>query len=276
MILNTLKTYAKPLVISALAMSIAACATSPNGRKQITLFSADKVNAMGIQSFEEMKKTQPISQNAAVNKYVQCVANNVIKKVDKSVHSGDWEVVVFESEQVNAFALPGGKIGIYTGILNVAETQHQLAAIIGHEIAHVIANHSNERMSNQTITNAGLSVSQQLLGGTSESTQALAMQALGLGAQYGYVLPYSRSHESEADVIGQELMAQAGFKPVAAIDLWKNMAKQGQAAPPEMLSSHPSNQTRIDGLTSTLKNTQPIYDQVESAGNTPWCIKASL
>lgn len=272
--LNSFKSITKPLVISALAISITACATSPNGRKQITLFSADKLNEMGIQSFEEMKKTQPISQNSAVNKYVQCVAESVTKQVDKSVHSGSWEVVVFESEQVNAFALPGGKIGVYTGILEVAETQHQLAAIIGHEVAHVIANHSNERMSSQTITNAGLSVSQKILGGTSETTQAMAMQALGLGAQYGYMLPYSRSHEAEADVIGQELMARAGFKPVAAIDLWKNMAKLDQAAPPELLSSHPSNQTRINGLTETLKNNQPLYDQVEAAGNTPWCIKA--
>lgn len=266
----------KKMIATAIALAVtvtSSCATSPSGRKQLTLFSADEVAQVGAASFEELKKTQPISKDAALNRYVQCVANQVTAQVPKDVHSGSWEVVVFESEQVNAFALPGGKIGVYTGILNVARDQHQLAAIIGHEVAHVIANHSNERMSSQAVTQAGLGLTQQMLGGVKPETQTMILGSLSIGAQYGILMPYSRSHEAEADVIGQELMAQSGFKPESAVYLWQNMAALGQSAPPELLSSHPSNETRIEGLSNYLSTTQPLYENRKKLGNLPQCIK---
>ena len=166
-----------------------------------------------------------------------------------------WEVVVFDSDQVNAFALPGGKIGVYTGLLKVAVTQDQLATVIGHEIAHVLADHSNERLSQSQIANAGLQLTNIALG-SSEYAQyrGATMAALGLGVQYGVLMPYGRTQESEADIVGLELMAKSGFDPNQSVDLWKNMAKaSGGAQPPELLSTHPSHGTRIQDLSAKIQ-----------------------
>ena len=234
------------------------------------LFSGDDLNKMGIQSFSEMKQTQKISTNKALNNYVQCVAGAITKHVDKSVHNGDWEVVVFDSEQINAFALPGGKIGVYTGILSVADDQHQLAAIIGHEVAHVVEQHSNERLSANYVAQGGLVLADVFLSANvSNENKGLLMAGLGLGLQFGIVMPYSRSHESEADIIGQNLMATAGFSPDAAIKLWVNMGKQSKGSVPEFMSTHPSNQTRIEDLSKHL----PKAEKLKFGSNTPNCVK---
>ena len=135
-----------------LVIALSGCSSSSTGRNQVILFSADELNKMGSSSFEEMKKKEKISQDFAINQFVQCVAKAITKNVPKSAHDGAWEVVVFDSEQVNAFALPGGKIGVYTGILKVTENQDQLAAIIGHEVGHVIEHHSNERLSSNKLS----------------------------------------------------------------------------------------------------------------------------
>jgi len=137
----------KTLLIIVSLFIITACAESPTGRKQVIMLSASELDKMGTKSFEEMKKQEKISQNKEINAYVQCIADNITPHVSKSVHKGTWEVVVFDSPQVNAFALPGGKIGVYTGLLKVADNQDQLAAVMGHEVAHVIAQHGNERLS---------------------------------------------------------------------------------------------------------------------------------
>ncbi|WP_448567534.1 M48 family metallopeptidase [Thalassotalea ganghwensis] len=251
-------------------IALAGCAKSSTGRNQIMLFSGDDLNKMGIQSFNEMKEKQKVSTNKALNGYVQCVAGAITKHVDKSVHDGSWEVVVFDSEQINAFALPGGKIGVYSGILSVAEDQHQLAAIIGHEVAHVVEQHSNERLSANYVAQGGLVLADVFLSANvSNENKGLLMAGLGLGLQFGVVMPYSRSHESEADIIGQELMATAGFSPNAAIKLWGNMAKHSKSSVPEFMSTHPSNQTRIDDLTKHL----PKAKQLQMGTNMPNCVK---
>ena len=136
-----------PLIMLIALITLTACTSSSTGRKQVMLFSDAELDKMGAASFEDMKKKTPISTDKATNDFVQCVAKAITKNVAKSVHQGDWEVVVFDSAQVNAFALPSGKIGVYTGILNVTENQDQLGAIIGHEVGHVIEHHSNERLS---------------------------------------------------------------------------------------------------------------------------------
>jgi len=250
-------------------VSSAGCTKSSTGRNQITLFSNSELNKMGITSFEELKQKEKISQDKKTNQYVQCIANAITKHVPKSAHKGDWEVVVFDSEQVNAFALPGGKIGVYTGILKVAQGQDQLAAIIGHEVAHVIERHSNERMSSQTLGQGvmiGASVAAETLS-DDETTKKLGIMATGAFLQYAILMPYSRTHESEADIVGQELMAKSGFQPKAAIELWRNMAKQSKGTPPEFLSTHPSNQTRIKDLKQHL----PKSEQLFLAKNRPSC-----
>jgi predicted Zn-dependent protease len=184
----------------------------------------------------------------------------------------DWELVVFKDDSVNAFALPGGKIGVYTGMLKVASNQHQLASVIGHEVAHVLAQHSNARMSQQQLTRLGIVATSVALADRVDSkTQQAAILALGLGAQYGILLPYSRKHESEADMLGQELMARAGFDPREAVNLWQKMAQKGGATPPELLSTHPAPATRIQQLDAQVSRYMPLYQQALAAGRRPDC-----
>ncbi len=254
------------LSLIAASIGLTACSSSPTGRNQLLLFSESDMSNLGAQSFEQMKKQQPISKDAKTNAYVQCVAKSVTKHVPKHGFS-EWEVVVFESPQVNAFALPGGKIGVYTGLLNVAKNQDQLATVIGHEIAHVLADHSNERLSQSQLANTGLQLTSVVIGSSEYAAyRDTAMAALGLGVQYGVLMPYGRSQESEADVVGLELMAKSGFDPKQSIELWKNMAKASSGQqPPELLSTHPSHRTRIQDLETTIK-ALPNY-----AVNTPSC-----
>ena len=234
--------------------------------------SPDKLNKMGASSFEEMKKSEKISQDKNINNYVQCVADAIIPHVPKSAHKGDWELVVFESDQVNAFALPGGKIGVYTEILKVAKTQDQLAAIIGHEIGHVIEEHSNERLSSNQLSQGVLLIAGAALESQNVEHRNELMAGLGLGVQYGIIMPYGRSHESEADIVGQDLMARAGFNPEASIALWQNMAKLGGNQPPEFMSTHPSHSTRINMLTEHLSVSTPLYqaERVRPKCNNPY------
>nr|WP_290039108.1 M48 family metallopeptidase [Psychromonas sp. 14N.309.X.WAT.B.A12] len=236
------------------SLLLTACVTSsPTGRNQVLLFDGSEMATLGANSFEEIKKQETINQDPAVNAYVQCVSKQITDTLGAQPDFDEWEVVVFDSEQVNAFALPGGKIGVYTGLLSVAKTQDQLATVIGHEIAHVQANHSNERLSSSQITGIGTSAIGVAVSGSEYSEIGLA--ALGLGVQYGITMPYGRAQESEADIVGLHLMSEAGFDPLQSVELWKNMAiASGGAEPMEFLSTHPSNTTRINDLQSELKN----------------------
>ncbi len=257
------------LAICLAVITLAGCAKSSTGRSQLMMMSDSELNKMGTASFEEMKTKEKISQSLAINNYVQCVANAITVNVPKSAHDGAWEVVVFDSEQANAFALPGGKIGVYTGILKVAEDQSQLGAIIGHEVGHVIERHSNERLSSSQASQMGLSLVNVLLESQNIESRNTVMAGLGLGVQYGVLMPYGRSHESEADIIGQDLMAKSGFNPAASIKLWQNMAKLSKGAPPEFMSTHPSNTTRIKQLTEHLPKSTPLFKQATA----PKCAK---
>ena len=153
----------KVVVILITLGAISACATSPTGRAQILLYSDAQLAAMGEQAFTGMKSELKVSNKRVENTLVQCIAGHIAKQVPTSVFAGDWEVVVFDDPQVNAFALPGGKIGVYTGLLDVAQNQHQIAAVIGHEVAHVIARHGNSRMSQSTILNISQQAALQAL-----------------------------------------------------------------------------------------------------------------
>lgn len=255
---------------------LTACSTSSTGRSQVSLYSDSELNQMGAVSFEQMKKEVPISTDIGVNNFVQCVADAITTNVSKSVHQGDWEVVVFDSEQINAFALPGGKIGVYTGILNVTENQHQLAAIMGHEVGHVLERHSNERLSANKLSNVGMMVATIALGASEVDNKGLWVAGLGIGVQYGLVMPYSRAHESEADIVGQDLMAQSGFNPEASVKLWQNMSKLSKDAPPEFMSTHPANDTRIKQLSKHLGVSQPLYLAQKKQGNIPRCVKPKV
>lgn len=208
---------------------------------------------MGAQAFDGIKTQQKISTKSVDNKLVTCVAKSITRHVPRHVFAGEWEVVVFDEDQINAFALPGGKIGVYTGLLKVAENQHQLAAVIGHEVGHVIAEHGNERMSSSTLIGIGMEVTAQLLKTNQIANNNTIMAAIGVGVQVGVQLPFSRTHETEADLIGLDLMARAGFNPKESIKLWENMQKaSGGARQPEFLSTHPAPSTRINRLSQNM------------------------
>ena len=251
--------------IVAATMALSGCATSPTGRNQVLLYSESQLAQMGDQAFTSMKEELKISSKRVQNSYVECVANAITAQVPASVFDGQWEVVVFDDEQVNAFALPGGKIGVYTGLLNVAENQHQLAAVIGHEVGHVIAQHGNERMSQSTLINVGTQAVGQVLEANKVSQSGPIMAAIGLGVQVGVQLPYSRTHESEADVIGLDLMAKSGFDPRQSVNLWQNMdAASGGNRPMEIMSTHPAPQTRIENLQANMPNAYANYQATRS------------
>ena len=244
-----------------------ACATSPLGRSQLILMPESEVNQMGIQAFGVQKDKLPLSHDPAINDYVHCVTGILTRQVQ-----GQWEVAVFEDDTPNAFALPGQKIGVHTGILKVAQNQDQLAAVIGHEIGHVLAHHSNERISQQFATKSGMVLTQILAGSSASSPSGqLLLGALGLGAQYGILLPFSRNQESEADLIGLDLIAKSGFDPRESIDLWQNMAAAGGPSPVEFLSTHPSHQTRIRDLQARMAHALQLADQTQNLGYKPDC-----
>lgn len=247
------------LFLATLISVLTSCTTSPEGRRQLTLFPDSKINAMGAQSFAQIKKQTPLTKNTNIKRYIECIANRIIPHVTQNSNPKKWEVQVFEDKQANAFALPGYKIGVYTGLLKYAKNQDQVAAVMGHEVAHVIAKHGNERVSSQTAMQTGMSIAAVLLGASDKSNNSsLVLAGLGIGAQYGVLLPFSRKHESEADLIGLDLIAKAGFNPAESVTLWKNMSQAG-SAPPEFMSTHPSNTTRIKKLSARIPKANIIY-----------------
>ncbi|MBV1786571.1 M48 family metallopeptidase [Marinobacterium sp. D7] len=265
----------KRVILAALlGAATAGCALSPTGEKTLLLNSASQMNTIGRQSFEQMKQQQPIEKDVQTNRYVECVANAIVAQIppEYGYAPESWELVVFKSDEINAFALPGAKIGVYTGMVKLAKNQHQLASVIGHEVAHVLAQHSNARLSQQQLTQLGLATTSLILADRVDNgTQQAMMNALGLGAQYGILLPYSRLHESEADRMGQELMARAGFDPSEAARLWQEMAQQAGSTPLEFLSTHPAPSTRIRQLDTQAASLTHTWQQAQAAGARPDC-----
>jgi predicted Zn-dependent protease len=241
------------------------CKTSPTGRRQFLINNDADMNQMGAQAFEELKTKTPIERGAGVNAYVKCISYASIKEAVDTTGVTEWEVVVFRDNAINAFALPGGKIGVYTGLLTVADTPDKLAAVIGHEIGHVIARHGNERVSQSTIAGGSIAVLQSL------GKEGLA-GALGAGAQFGVILPFSRKHETEADLIGLEIMAKAGFNPQASVSLWEGMKEaSGGNKPHELMSTHPSDDRRIKDLQDKMPQALAHYATAKKLGKNPKC-----
>ncbi len=256
------------MFIMMLLAGLTACATSPTGRSQLIFMPDDQIDAMGLQAFDNLKSEKQISRQTGNNQFVRCVADAITAEV-----GGNWEVVVFEDETLNAFALPGNKIGVHTGLLNLVDNQDQLASVIGHEVGHVLAKHSNERMSQKLGTQMGMSLVSAVAAPQTAMGQT-AVSLLGVGAQYGVIMPFSRLHESEADTIGIELMSKAGFDPRESVTLWYKMAQASQGAqPPEFLSTHPSHATRIEDLQALMPKSLDIMQQAHAVGKRPRCTK---
>lgn len=257
------------LAVSLATVLVLACSTSPTGRRQFQLLPESKLDAMGARAYQKMQSETPTVTRGPSVTYANCLTDAILDVVPAKYRGEDWEVTVFRSEQVNAFALPGGKIGIYTGLMEVAETPDQLSAVIAHEVGHVMAGHGNERASNQMAAQLGLNAAAAVVSNDAEGQ--LLMGALGLGTQVGVLLPFSRTHEREADDIGLDLMARAGFNPRDSVRLWQNMADKKGGGPPEFLSTHPSNQTRIKNLKDQMPQAQRLYKRARQEGRTPNC-----
>jgi metalloendopeptidase OMA1, mitochondrial len=237
----------------ALAVALAACAQAPvTGRQQLILLPESQDAQMGLQAYQEIKQESNISRDPELNRRVQEVGRRI---AEVSPHPDwEWEFTVFENDEPNAFALPGGKVGVHTGLFKVAENDDQLATVISHEVAHAIARHGSERMS-QGLLAQGLGAI-AVGSGINPQTVELAAQA----ATLGIILPYSRTQEAEADHIGLIYMAEAGYDPRAAIDLWENFEALGGQRPPEFLSTHPEPGSRIERLQELMPEALEIYE----------------
>lgn len=250
------------------------CATSPTGRMQLITQSPQAMSQMGLAAFEQMKAERPLSSNTAQRRYVQCVADaitGILTPEDmRRVVVTSWETQLFDDPTANAFALPGGRMGVHTGLLNVASSPDQLAAVMGHEVAHVIGRHGAERISSSEFANLGMVIAQEWASADPVSRERW-LQAMGVGVQLG-MLKYGRTHESEADILGLRYMARAGFDPRESITLWQNMARASQGqSPPEFLSTHPSHTTRIRDLEAAMPEAVQLYERARASGRRLGC-----
>jgi predicted Zn-dependent protease len=254
----------------ALGLVIVACSTVPlTGRKQLSLIPSSQMQAMSYQQYGEFLQSNKISANQQQTQLVKGVGVRIQKAVEDYMAQNNmadrlngykWEFNLVESNEVNAWCMPGGKVVVYTGILPVTQTEAGLAVVMGHEIAHAIAEHGGERMSQELIAQLGGMALTAALDKEPEKTKQLWMSVYGVGAQVGVLLPYSRTHESEADHLGLIFMSMAGYDPNEAVTFWERMAHmQGGQAPPEFLSTHPSDQTRIEDLKKAIPEAMQYY-----------------
>jgi predicted Zn-dependent protease len=256
------RTIGIPILVLG-ALLLAGCYTVPEtGRRSINFVSTSQEIQTGAAAFQQMKREGTVSTNRVHINRVNLVGQRIAKVVGDDLPGAAWEFVVFESPDLNAFALPGGKVGIYSGLLKVAETDAELATVIGHEIAHVTARHGSERMSQNILVAAGAIGIGVAMKDRSDADRNAALAAYGLGASIGVMLPYSRRHETEADTIGLRYAARAGYDPRAAIDFWERMrrASSGRNKPPEFLSTHPADETRIRNLQQMMPAALEIYE----------------
>jgi predicted Zn-dependent protease len=253
-----------------LVLTLAACDTAPEtGRKQLLLIDPGQETKLGVTAFQQKKRQTPIARNPQAQQQLQAVGVRLARVA--KVPNARWEFVLFEDPEPNAFALPGGKVGVNTGILPITKDEVGLATVVAHEIAHVSARHGAERMSQGAAVQLGGTVLNAVLGATGYSgmTQNVAMQAFGLGAQYGLLMPYSRTQEAEADRIGLMYMARAGYDPREAIAFWQRFqaynAKRGGKSL-EFLSSHPLDKNRIANLQKYMPQAMAAYRKARGNG----------
>lgn len=262
--------------ISILFLILSSCSSVPlTGRKQVLLVSDQEVLTLSLQEYGEFMKTAPKSTDKANTALVNKVGRNIANAVESYLKANGmesmlseyaWEFNLVKSPEVNAFCMPGGKIVVYEGILPITKDETGLAVVLGHEVAHAVAKHANERMSQQMLQQYGGAALGVALSGTSGTVQNVANSVYGLGAQYGVMLPYSRKQELEADKLGLIFMAMAGYNPQEAEGFWTRMSnKSGGASVAEFQSTHPSDETRIKKIREALPEAMKYYK--ESAGN---------
>jgi predicted Zn-dependent protease len=248
--------------------ALAGCTTVPvTGRTSLNLIPNAELQSLSLSSYQQFLAEAPLSTDAEAIATVRRVGERLasateayLRGLGVSTAGFAWEFnVVDEPDTLNAWVMPGGKVVVYTGILTVAENDEGLATVLGHEIAHIVANHGNERMSQALLTQMGGAALSVALRNQPDTTRGLFMSAYGAGSQVGLLLPYSRLHESEADRIGLTLMALAGYDPRAAIPFWERMAARGGERPPAFLSTHPAPESRIADIRQYLPEALAVY-----------------
>lgn len=248
---------------------VSACSTvAVTNRKQLKLIPKSTMFATSFKQYDGFLKEHKKSTNAQQTQMVKKVGQNIQKAVEKyfadkgmssALDGYKWDFNLVEDKQINAWCMPGGKVVFYTGIMPICEDEAGIAVVMGHEVAHAIADHGNERMTAQMATQGVGMVLDQAMKDKPEKTKALWMTTFGVGTQYGAMLPFSRMHENEADEMGLIFMAMAGYNPEEAVDFWTRMSKIGGKKPPEILSTHPSDETRIKKLKELMPKAMEYY-----------------
>ena len=255
------------VIVSLLLVS---CSTVPiTGRKHLSLIPAGEMMSMSYQQYGDFLKSNKLSTNQEQTQMVKRVGGRIQNAVERyfaekgmsdQLKDYKWEVNLVESSEVNAWCMPGGKIVVYTAILPITQTEAGLGVVLGHEVAHAIAEHGNERMSQGLMAQLGAAGLSVALQNKPEETKNLWMQAYSVGAQYGALLPFSRTQESEADEIGLTFMAMAGYDPNEALSFWQRMAESNKGQkPPEFMSTHPSDETRIADIRKHIPEAMKYY-----------------
>ena len=259
--------------LAVAALLLTSCGSVPiTGRKQLNLVSDSEVLQSSLASYtsfmNDVKSKKLMSSNKTqcdqvtrVGKKIAAATEAYLRYagLENEIQNFAWEFNLVKSDEINAWCMPGGKIVVYEGIMKLASSDDELAVVMGHEVAHAVAKHSNERMSQQVAAQMGANVLGAVLSGQSYQTQTIAQQVYGLGAQYGVMQPFSRKHESEADEMGLVLMTIAGYNPDCAITFWQKMSAAGSSNVPEFLSSHPSHETRISDIQKKLPEIKKKY-----------------
>lgn len=260
--MKTLTQTLTRLLPALLGFLLTGCLTVPEtGRRQVMLISSQQEMQLGLTAFQQVKKDTPLNRDPAINAMVQRVGRRIAAVA--TLPGAQWEFVVFESNEANAFCLPGGKVGIYTGILPITKDEAGLATVIGHEIAHAVARHGAERMSEGLLLQTGGGLLGAGLANSDPRTRVLVLTAYGLGAKVGRELPHSRAQESEADRIGLIYMARAGYDPEAAVAFWQRFGEhnrqQGGGGTPEFLRTHPLDTVRVQQLQQWMPEAKANY-----------------
>jgi predicted Zn-dependent protease len=254
------------IITSILLTTLCTCASVPHsGRRQFNMISDRQLNSLGAKAFSEVVDKEPESQD----KRLKAIVSRVAERVGKAAESMDkpnfdWEVRLVENDTPNAFCLPGGKIVVYTGMLKYAKNEAGLAAIVAHEVAHAVARHGGERLSQKLALHGALAVGEEALknkDGSVSGTGRLVLGALGIGGTVGVLLPYSRIHELEADQIGQMYMAKAGYDPAESVRVWDRLSRIKKPPIPVWLSTHPADAERVRKLRESLPDAEKIYQE---------------